>query len=66
VKILEKVYRTLGVVAETSLKPRAVAGVTRLVLKERRRTQFELNDFAVTVESASFMPNVFRPPSFPL
>jgi hypothetical protein len=66
VKMLEKVYRTLGIVAETSLEPRTVLGVTRLALKEHRRTQFELNDFAVTVESANFMPNLFRPPSFPI
>jgi hypothetical protein len=65
VKMLEKVYRTLGDVAETSLEPRTFAGVTRMAVKEHRRTHFELNDFAVTVESAHSMPNLFRPLSFP-
>lgn len=66
VKLLETVYRTLGVVVETTVEPKTIAGITKMGVKEHRRTQFELNDFAVTVESANFMPNVLRPGSFPI
>jgi len=66
VTLLEIVYRTLGVVVETSLERRTILGVTGWGVVEHRRRQFELNDFAVTVESAHGMPNITRPLSFPI
>jgi hypothetical protein len=66
VTMLQMVYRTLGTVVETSLETRTIAGVSGRGVVEHRRRQFELNDFAVTVESAHTMPNIFRPASFPI
>lgn len=65
--MLEKVYRTLGVVHYTTLEPRTVGGITGMGVIEHRSgplQPFELNDFAVTIHSANFMPNITRPASF--
>lgn len=64
VRVLQMVYRTLGTVAETPLETVTVLGVTGRGVIEHRTTGFERNDFAVTINSANGMSNIFRPPSF--
>jgi hypothetical protein len=53
-------------VAETSLETRTVLGVSGRGVVEHRLVDFLRNDFAVTANSANGMPNLLRPPSFPL
>lgn len=66
VRVLQMVYRTLGTVAETSLETVTIGPVTGRGVIEHRTIGFERNDFAVTVNSANGMPNLLRPPSFPI